>query len=118
VVLVGVLLLQCYICLEKQKPNIFGKCSVSNQTVAAVQPRNKIPYPSTRIQTVQDQKKCIVHYKFFPPKQSNTLSSIARTFMAACPLKRAKYLPSKWNLHHDIAHFDTELSIKPIFCQW
>jgi hypothetical protein len=46
------------------------------------------------------------------------LSSIARTFMAACPLKRAKYLPSKWILHHDIAHFDTELSIMPIFCHW
>lgn len=57
VVLVGVLLVHCYICLEKQKPNIFGKCTVSNRTVAAVQPRNKIPNPSTRIQTVQDQKK-------------------------------------------------------------
>jgi hypothetical protein len=32
--------------------------------------------------------------------------------MAACPLKRAKYLPSKWILHHDVAHFETELSIK------
>jgi len=32
--------------------------------------------------------------------------------MAACPLKRAKYLPSKWILHHDVAQFETELSIK------
>jgi hypothetical protein len=32
--------------------------------------------------------------------------------MAACPLKGAKYLASKWILHHDVAHFETELSIK------
>jgi len=32
--------------------------------------------------------------------------------MAACPLKRAKYLPSKWILHHDVAHFETELNFK------
>jgi hypothetical protein len=32
--------------------------------------------------------------------------------MAACPFERAKYLPSKWILRHDVAHFETELSIK------
>jgi hypothetical protein len=52
---------------------------------------------------------------FFLPKQSNILSSIVRTFMAACLLKRAKYLPSKWILHHDVAYFETELSIKLFF---
>ena len=77
-----------------------------------MQPRNRIPNSITRSQTVQDQKECFVHYKFFPPKQSNILSFIVRTFMAACPLKRAKYIPSKWILHHDVAHFETELSIK------
>lgn len=77
-----------------------------------MQLRNKIPDSSSRTQTVQDQKECLVHYKFFPPKRSNILSSIVRTFMAACPFERAKYLPSKWILRHDVAHFETELSIK------
>jgi hypothetical protein len=32
--------------------------------------------------------------------------------MAGCPLNRAKYLTSKWILHHDVAHFETEPAIK------
>jgi hypothetical protein len=44
--------------------------------------------------------------------QSDFLSSNLGTFIEACLLQRAKMLPSKWILHHDVAHFETECCIK------